>query len=438
LYVVPTCAEVSKWIAVMAIYHFSAKVIGRASGSNAVASAAYRSASRLTDERLGRDHDFSNKAGVVHSEVLLAEGAPEHLSDRANLWNAVEAGEARKDAQLAREVEFAIPREMSQEQGIALARDFVAREFVGRGMVADLNMHWDRGADGMLKPHAHVMLTIGEVNEQGFAAVVRDWNRTELLREWREAWATHVNERLAALDIDARVDHRSFEAQGVDLEPQHKIGPAGARRLERGEDAERAEDHHRIARENGAKIIARPEIALDAITKGQATFTKRDLAMFVHRHSDGQEQFAQATNAVRASPELVALGKDGQGQERFTSRDMLAVEARLDRTASELATTREHGVADRYREAAIGAAEERGLHLSDEQRLAVEHVTGKERLASVVGYAGSGKSAMLGVARQAWEAERYIVRGAALSGIAAENLEGGSGIAARTIASLEH
>src|SRR3546814_14817795 len=122
----------------MAIYHFSAKVISRANGSSAVASAAYRAAERLHDDRLGRDHDFSNKAGVVHSEIMLPEGAPERLNDRTTLWNEVEAGEIRKDAQLAREVEFSIPREMNQAQGIALARDFVEKQFVERGMVADL------------------------------------------------------------------------------------------------------------------------------------------------------------------------------------------------------------------------------------------------------------------------------------------------------------
>jgi len=422
----------------MAIYHFSAKVISRASGSSVVASAAYRSASRLPDERLGRDHDFSNKAGVVHSEIMLPEGAPEHLSDRATLWNAVESGEVRKDAQLAREVEFAIPRELSQEQGVALARDFVAREFIDRGMIADLNVHWDIGADGMPKPHAHVMLTMREVNADGFRKKMRDWNRTELLQEWRERCADHVNQRLAQLDIDARVDHRSLEAQGIGLEPQHKIGPAGARRLGRGEAAERAEDHVRIARENGEKIIAQPTIALDAITRQQATFTTRDLAMFVHRQSDGKEQFDRAVSAVRASPELVALGRDGRGEERFTSREMIAVEVRLERAAGDLAGARGHGVAERPREAAVAAAEARGLSLTAEQRDALEHVTGKEGLASVVGYAGSGKSAMLGVAREAWEAAGYTVRGAALSGIAAENLEGGSRIASRTIASLEH
>ncbi len=137
----------------MAIYHFSAKVISRCGGSSAVAAAAYRSAGRLHDERLGRTHDFSNKRDVVHSEVLLPEGAKEEWQDREKLWNAVEAAELRKDAHLSREVEFAIPREMTQEQGIALARDSVQVEFVDRGMIADLNVHWDRGGGGMASPN---------------------------------------------------------------------------------------------------------------------------------------------------------------------------------------------------------------------------------------------------------------------------------------------
>src|SRR3954471_23855374 len=114
----------------MAIYHFSAKIISRAYGSSALAAAAYRSASRLYDQRLDRHHDFSNKSGVVHSEVMLPEGAPDAWSDREQLWNDVEAAEKRMDAQLAREIEFAIPRELSKEDGIALARDFVRDEFV--------------------------------------------------------------------------------------------------------------------------------------------------------------------------------------------------------------------------------------------------------------------------------------------------------------------
>jgi Ti-type conjugative transfer relaxase TraA len=422
----------------MAIFHFSAKVISRAAGSSALAAAAYRSASRLHDERLDRDHDFSNKAGVIHSEVMLPDGAPDEWETREKLWNAVEAAEVRKDAQLAREIEFAIPRELDQAEGIRLARDFVVREFVARGIIADLNVHWDVGADGEPKPHAHVMLTMREVGEDGFGAKVRDWNRTDLLEHWRGAWANHVNRRLAELDIDARVDHRTLEAQGIDLEPQDKIGPAAARMAGQGLASERLVEHQTIARENGKKLLANPGLALDAITHGQATFTNRDLAMFVHRHSDGKEQFDRVMVAVKAAPELVALGKDGCGEGRFTSRDMIETEQRLERATMALAERGRHGVSEPHRAMAIERVARRGMILSPEQRSALAHVTEKRDLGIVIGYAGTGKSAMLGIAREAWEAEGYHVQGVALSGIAAENLESGSGISSRTIASMEH
>lgn len=250
----------------MAIYHLHVKVIGRAAGSSAVASAAYRAASRLREERLDRPHDFTAKRGVVHSEVMLPEIAPEAWSDRERLWNAVEAGEVRKDAQLAREVEFAIPREMSEAEGIALARDFVQAEFVDRGMIADLNVHWDRGEDGLLKPHAHVMLTMRSVDETGFGPKMRDWNRTGMLERWRERWAELANARLAERDIDARIDHRSLEDQGIALEPQSQIGAPAQRITGEGSPADRTELHREIARDNGARIIAEPSLALDAIT----------------------------------------------------------------------------------------------------------------------------------------------------------------------------
>ena len=421
----------------MAIYHFSAKVIGRGSGRSAVAAAAYRSASRLEDERLGRHHDFTNKVGVVHSEVMLPEGAPERLKDREALWNEVEATEKRKDAQLAREVEFAIPRELTKEQGVVLAREFVASEFVDRGMVADLNVHWDIGADGDAKPHAHVMLAMREVGPEGFGAKVREWNETALLQHWRESWANHVNERLSALGIEARVDHRSYDAQGIELEPQHKIGAAGARRDARGEEAERADDHRAIARNNGAAIIADPARGLDTLTRNQATFTQRDLAMFAHRHSDGKEQFDAVLAAMRHHDSVLALGRDGRGQERLTTTSMLSAEEALARDAARLVAS-SHPVGKAHITQAIRSAERRGMMLGVDQQRALEHVVKRPGLSMVVGFAGSGKSATLGVAKEAWESAGYTVRGAALSGIAAENLESGSSIASRTIASFEH
>jgi len=422
----------------MAIYHLHVKVIGRKSGSSAVASAAYRSASRLRDDRLERTHDFSAKRGVVHSEIMLPENAPQAWSDRERLWNDLEAFEARRDAQLAREVEFALPREMAQAQGTELARDFVQSAFVDQGMIADLNVHWDRTEDGSPKPHAHVMLTMRAVDENGFGKKVRDWNRTERVERWRERWAELANERLAELDIDARIDHRSLEAQGVALEPQSQIG-APAHRIEReGIEADRAELHREIARGNGERIIADPALAFDAITHQQSTFTRGDMARFAHRHSDGVEQFDEVMGAMRGAPDLIELGQDGRGEDRFTTAKMIETEQRLHRAAERMAEKERHEVSDRDREAALARAEARGLVLSGEQADALAHVASGCDLGVVVGYAGTGKSAMLGVAREAWEAAGYEVRGAALSGIAAENLESGSGIASRTIASLEH
>ncbi|MFV0411249.1 MAG: Ti-type conjugative transfer relaxase TraA, partial [Paracoccus sp. (in: a-proteobacteria)] len=273
----------------------------------------------------------------------------------------------------------------------------------------------------------------------GFGQKVREWNRTEMVERWRERWAEHVNERLSELDIDARIDHRSLDAQGIELEPQSQTG-APAQRIggEGIEAADRADMHREIARGNGERIIADPSVALDAITHQQSTFTRRDMAMFAHRHSDGVDQFNEVMGAMRNSPELVELGKDGRGEDRFTTRDMIEAEQRLHHAAERMAEKELHAVSNRDREAALTRAEQRGLVLSGEQADALAHVTDGRDLGIVVGYAGTGKSAMLGVAREAWEAAGYEVRGVALSGIAAENLESGSGIASRTIASMEH
>jgi Ti-type conjugative transfer relaxase TraA len=430
----------------VAIYHFSAKVIGRSGGRSAIASAAYRAGERLHDDKLDRDHDYTDKAGVVHREIMLPEGAPARWADRSTLWNEVEAGEKRKDAQLARDIEISLPRELGKAEAIRLAQDFVREEFVDRGMVADLNVHWTQARDGGEQPHAHVMLTMREVvperegheEEGAFGKKVVAWNDRGLLSDWRERWAEMANARLLELGHDIRIDHRSYAEQGIDLEPQHKIGPAGVRREDRAQNAERAAEHREIARRNGDKLRDEPEIALRALTQQHSTFTQQELARFVDRHTDGAEQFSSVMAKVEAAPELVRLGQDGRGRDRFTTREMLDTEQRMERAAGALADRDGHRVLQAAGWRAACAAEQNGVTLEEEQRAAFRHVTSGPDLSLVVGYAGSGKSTMLGVARAAWEAEGYRVRGLALSGIAAEGLEKGAGIASRTIASLEY
>jgi len=183
-------------------------------------------------------------------------------------------------------------------------------------------------------PCAHVMLSMREVlpgregheerDKAGFGKKVVAWNSTELLRDWRERWASLANERLLERGLDVRIDHRSYAEQGIELEPQHKIGPAGMRREDRGGDAERAAEHVEIARRNGEKIIERPEVVLDAITRQHSTFSRQDMARFVSRHTADKEQFDLALAKVEAAPELVRLGMDGR--DMLTSRDVLVID----------------------------------------------------------------------------------------------------------------
>jgi Ti-type conjugative transfer relaxase TraA len=412
----------------MAIYHFSGTIVSRSQGRSSVAAAAYRSANELHDERLDKTYDYTKKQDVVHTEILLPKNAPEFLRDRNTLWNTVEASEKRKDAQLAREFNMALPRELTLEQQIELSREFVTREFVSKGMCADLCIHNDKMKDGQLQPHAHVMLTMRELTENGFGPKVREWNSKENLLHWREAWADITNQHLLIHGHDISIDHRTLVAQGIDLEPQYKIGSKEAE-----DRLARLADHQRIARENGEKLLENPDIALHAITHQQSTFTEQDLARFVNRHTVDATQFQAVLSSVKASPELAFLGVDVAGKYRFTTQTMLAIETTMMQEVDVLSQRVGHEVAADKTHAAMTSKS-----LTDEQSLAFQHLTNAGDLKCVVGFAGTGKSYLLGAAREAWEAQGYTVLGATLSGIAAQTLSGSSGIESRTLASRFH
>jgi ATP-dependent exoDNAse (exonuclease V) alpha subunit len=214
----------------MAIYHFSAKMISRSTGRSAVAAAAYRTAERIEDHRQGLEHDYSNRTGVLHTEILAPDGTPEALRDRATLWNAVEAVERRKDAQLAREVTVALPHELTDAQRASLVRSFVQSAFVDRGMIADVALHAPGREGDERNHHAHIMLTTRSIGADGFEGKDRSWNSKELLEDWRESWADHANAYLREIEVGREIDHRSLEAQReekLDLKE---------RALERGDD----------------------------------------------------------------------------------------------------------------------------------------------------------------------------------------------------------
>lgn len=428
----------------MAIYHFSGTVISRSGGKSAVASAAYRSGEKLYDERQEKVMNYSKKQDVLYKEIMLPKGASEWMKDREKLWNEVEKAENRKDSQLAREVHFSLPRELSKEQNIELAKEFVQNEFVSRGMVADLCVHGGKGKDGEEQPHAHVMLTLREVTEKGFGLKERSWNGKENYMLWRESWAEHANRYLAMNGIEQRIDHRSNKERGIDLEPQKKIGPANLEEHER-----RILEHNRIARGNGEKLLEDPTIALKAITYHQSTFTHHDLARFINRHTVDEEQFKQVYERVKGSNQLVFLGKDEAGKDRFSSREMVELEKGMMKNVGILEERGFWGVEKGGKqevEAGVereitevgGRVVEQPLVLSEQQQEGLEHIVGEGGIKGLVGYAGTGKSCLLDRAREIWEQNGYRVHGVTLAGIAAENLEYSSGIESRTFASREY
>lgn len=234
----------------MASYRFSATVISRKTGRSALACAAYRAASRLHDERHGEVHDYTRKRGCEHAEIIAPEHAPEWVTDRERLWNEVEAAEKRKDAQLAREVQLSLPHELTAAQRLELVQSFVREEFVSRGMVADIAIHAPGREGDDRNHHAHVMLSMREIDADGFGKKAREWNDRGQLEHWREAWAEHQNRTLERHGHEARVDHRSLEDQGIDREPQQHMGPTASAMEQFGKASRIGEENREIERRN--------------------------------------------------------------------------------------------------------------------------------------------------------------------------------------------
>ena len=218
----------------MAIYHFSAQMISRSKGQSAVAAAAYRSGERLKDERTN-ERKFYKREVKPETMILAPSQAPEWVQDRNRLWNEVEASETRKNSQVAREINIALPRELSKPEQVELIRGYVQKEFIEQGMIADVAIH----RDDQENPHAHVMLTTREISEEGFTVKNRDWNKKELLEQWREQWAEHANKALEREGIQDRISHLSHEARGLEVLPTVHLGHVAHEMEKRGIESDR-------------------------------------------------------------------------------------------------------------------------------------------------------------------------------------------------------
>jgi len=222
----------------MALYRLEAKIIGREKrGRSVVAAAAYRDGRKLFGEREGKTHDYSRRSkGVVESTILSPEGSPSWAGDPAKLWNSVEAGEKRADAQLAREFILAVPPELSASEQFQLAVAWSQKELIASGMVAEVSLHHTKTGKN---PHVHILCTMRKLDGDKFSAKKpREWNDVGLLVTQRESWANAVNTALEKAGRPERVDHRSLKDQGIDRIPEPKIGVAAAAMKRRGVEAD--------------------------------------------------------------------------------------------------------------------------------------------------------------------------------------------------------
>ncbi|MBP2562409.1 Ti-type conjugative transfer relaxase TraA [Neorhizobium galegae] len=456
----------------MAIAHFSASIVSRGSGRSVVLSAAYRHCAKMEYEREARTIDYTRKQGLLHEEFVLPAGAPKWVrslvADRSvsgaseAFWNKVEAFEKRADAQLARDLTIALPLELSSGQNIALVRDFVEKHILAMGIVADWVYHDNPG-----NPHIHLMTTLRPLSEDGFGSkkvavigedgqAVRTKSGKILYELWagstedfnvlRDGWFERQNHHLALAGIDLRIDGRSYEKQGIALEPTIHLG-VGAKAIERKAEQqgvrpelERVELNEHRRTENARRILKNPAIVLDLITREKSVFDERDVAKVLYRYVDDPKLFQQLMLKIILNPDVLRLQRDtidfATGEKlpaRYSTRAMIRLEATMARQAIWLSAKGTHAVSEALLNATLGRHE----RLSDEQKAAIERIAGPARIAAVVGRAGAGKTTMMKAAREAWELAGYRVVGGALAGKAAEGLEKEAGIQSRTLASWE-
>ncbi|WP_273455033.1 Ti-type conjugative transfer relaxase TraA [Nevskia ramosa] len=416
----------------MAIYHLSVKTGSPGKGGPHA-------------EYVLRQGEYADRQDFVASESGNMPAWAAH--DPTVFWAAADAYE-RANGRTYTELEIALPRELTRDQQVALAREFTENT-LGQRHAFTWAIHAPQASDQEAQPHLHLMFSERRVDgierdpdeyfrrwnpknpERGGAGKDRYFSSMGFVWAVREEWARTANEALERAGQEARIDHRSYRDSGVQLEPSRKLGIAKHGEQRQVLAAVTAENRERAAR-NGDLLSAAPEKAIEALTAHQSVFSKRELDNLIFRNSDSAEQFQTLKLKVFNSPELVALNKVKGEPEFFTSRTLYEAEKALVSTAGRLAkAVPANGVRTHIRDGVAA-----GRSFNEGQAKAFEVLTGPTQLASVSGAAGSGKSFVLSAVRETYERSGMAVIGAALQGKTADDLERDSGIRSSTLHSL--
>lgn len=258
-------------------FHFNISMISRGKSKSAVASAAYISCEKIKNEWDGVTHDYHNKKGLLHSEIFLLENIPKEFQNRSFLWNSVELNEKASNAQLARNFIIALPKELSFEENKKLITEFIQENFVSKGMIADLAIH-DESNEGNNNIHAHIMTTLRPINEKGQwqakskkeyilddegnkilnkngkpktrKVELTDWNNKGNAEKWWESFAEICNIYLERNNLEKRVDHRSFERQGIEEIPTIHLGASASALERKGIETDKGNINREIKKHN--------------------------------------------------------------------------------------------------------------------------------------------------------------------------------------------
>ena len=335
----------------MAIYHLSVKTFSRSNGQSATAAVAYRAGAKIHCDHERRDHDYSKKRDVIHSEIFLPPNAPSWATDRQQLWNEVERAEKRKNSTVAREFEVALPNELNEQQRIALVQDFAKQIVARHGCAVDAHLHDDKGSyKSKENQHAHIMLTTRRLEPEGFTKKTRelDERKSGEVVYWREQWAKTANEHLREYGIE--IDHRSLKDQGLEREPTIKMGAAASALERKGIKTDRGDINREVAKYNKVLETNSNEKINEILSKQlkQATelhnklqFIKRRLPEVKRDIAEKQPKLYQAFDDLgipTAEPEPIRSVDDEQERERIEP-----VSARLDRQVSTERNTNERG-----------------------------------------------------------------------------------------------
>ncbi|MCK6130192.1 MobQ family relaxase [Parvimonas micra] len=254
--------------------HTHVDIVTRAKGASVIAKAAYNARDKLQDEYYGKTHDYSKKEDLVFSKIFLPEHIPKEFSNREYLWNSVEKIEKSKNSQLARNLLFTLPRELNEQDRIKLISEFIEENFTSKGMIADCSIHNPMASDHEEQPHAHILLTLREMDSEGKwkpkcrkeyildengekiklksgnyksrKVNLNDWNEPDKAKEWRENFSKKANEYLARNNINKRIDPRTFKEQGREELPQIHLGTSSYQMEKKGIQTERGNQNRKI------------------------------------------------------------------------------------------------------------------------------------------------------------------------------------------------